>query len=48
MTKKKKVIRNFWEIDEILWGNAEIRNFVGRRVKKVVQKFRLKFGPPRL
>src|SRR6218665_1421161 len=30
MTKKKKVIRNFLEIDdEIFWGNAEIRNFVG-------------------
>ena len=44
---KKKVIRNFSEIhEEIFWGNAEIRNFFGRRVKKVVQKLRLKFGPP--
>src|SRR6218665_1065786 len=40
---KKKVIRNFWEIDEMFLGKC--RNFVRRRVKKVVQKFRLKFGP---
>src|SRR6218665_1149471 len=49
MTKKKKVIRNFSEIDdEIFWGNAEIRNFVGRRVKKGRSKIAAKIWAPRL
>ena len=40
----KKGHQEFWEIDDIFW--AKSRNFFGKRLKKVVQKFRQKFGPP--
>src|SRR6218665_3354242 len=41
---KKKVIRKFREIDGILWGKC--RHFFEKGLKRVVQKFRQKFGPP--
>jgi len=43
---KKKGHRKFWEIDEHFFG--KYRNFFENRLKKGVEKFRAKFGPPRL
>ena len=43
---KKKGHQKFWEIDVEFF--REWRNFFGKFLKKVVQKFRQKFGPPRL
>src|SRR6218665_614742 len=41
---KKKGHQKFWEIDEHFLG--EMQKFFDKRLKKVVQKFRQKCGPP--
>jgi len=40
----KKGHQKFWEIDDNFWGKCW--NFLGKRLKKVIKKFRQKIGPP--
>ena len=41
---KKQGHQKFWEIDDIF--GEKCRNVFGKRLKKVVQNFRQKFGSP--